>query len=134
MGRRWTWVAPNKAIKTQIDYFVVPRNSNSIKDFNILGSFQFYSDHRSITIEMYTNTKFKNKDTQINSQTINDASKNQYKNEIKSQIETIGQLYNLQVNKVENKINAKIKRATKKSKVEKEEREVNTLPDNGIGR
>ena len=104
---------------------MVPKNLNNLKDFNVLGNFQFYSDHRPITIQLDTNTKFKNKVTQNKTQTIDATKKNQYEKELKSQIDAIGQIDDLEVNEVEGKINAAIRSAAKKIKIDKEEGEAN---------
>ncbi len=48
-GRRWTWISPNAIYKNQIDYMLVPSQSNFIKNFDVLQSFRFQSDHRVLT-------------------------------------------------------------------------------------
>lgn len=47
-GRMWTWISPNLEYKNQIDYMLTPINSKIIKNFDVVKSFGFHSDHRLI--------------------------------------------------------------------------------------
>ena len=119
-GKRWTWVAPNENVKTQIDYFLVPKAENNIIDFNVLSNFQFYSDHKPITVKINTDVKIKNKIRPTSPRELNDTNKKQYEKELKIQIESMGPIDNLEVNKREERINAMIRNAMEKIKQKKE--------------
>ena len=112
-GRRWTWVAPNEEIKTQIDYILVPSFQNNIKDFNVLGGFQFYSDHRPIEIKLTANTRSRKTKIPLNSQKLNETNKKQYEKLIETQINNLDKSNDLEVNEMEKKINDIIFHATK---------------------
>ena len=51
-GRRWTWIAPNQESESRIYYIITTRKESKTRDFDVISSFEFHSDHRLISCKM----------------------------------------------------------------------------------
>ncbi len=78
---KWTWIFPNRQYKNEIDYCLI-NDMTIMKNINVLGKFEFQSDHRIVCYTLQIPRRAK--------------TKNYYKNKNKGNMKTIIPLHNLE--------------------------------------